>query len=745
MFRSNTIFNRLRTIRAGATAYFDRRPFTKVMVIASGIVVGLASAVEYAGRRKKEPKAVRVFPTPYRTSTATAKARTDDIDRLERVFDADRSLAVVFGPPLSGKTDLARQYAERFVEKNGGSRKFLKIFSSPFKRRRCHVVTLEANNRLNLILSLRAMAQRLGVADVAKGGDPTSWLEAIVEDGFSDSDWLMIFDHVSADVLEWDEVRKWLRSKVEGQGQKLLVLDAETTPTDVAKNSIGDGSPFWTVDDIFESICTLAAKDAANERAFTFLSAVVGDAPLVPVSLLQRAMYDGVNHLLPLPIVGSVGEKALVATETRGPVSNLKNKLKTIKQDLNDIFTVAQMKFGFQKDNKKAQQQSSAPTPAAVAESCSAEFLRQCPFMQRLQFGGGGMAAIHVSRPVQEALSRFLCQVVIPKREQERLEKQRSSHKRSYVSWFRSFDDEQQFLENRKEIPASCISQGRVVFHGVPFQPYEVAHLEDIQRDAARVILEEAAAQEGQIGIFTRGLLLPLMALRQSDSRQLRVKMLVAEAATLMDVFGDTQRAKADLEAACSLAKAESDKKLYARVLSDLGVVYFHEKDVKKSEERLQQAIQIYESFKAPRLFGGLQRSEQVEVSLGLGRALSRLGAVYGAMGDSVRGRECCEQVFLLFQYLPPDEAGTYSHVSELASSLVDLGEAYLSEGKYDYAKKVLELGLTINQNVRGEKHTEVGRTMTSLGVVHWMLGDVKIGEKMREEAEKIKRSALII
>eukprot|EP00118_Oscarella_pearsei_P027901 m.311397 g.311397 ORF g.311397 m.311397 type:complete len:752 (+) comp68025_c0_seq1:13-2268(+) len=751
MRRSYSILGRLRAARATTSEYFRKRPFTRVMVIASGVVVSLATALEYVGRRRKEPKAFRLFPTPAPPLSSSLEPRTTELDRLENAFEGGEHCSVLLaGASLSGKTELARQYAERFV-KISSARKFMAIFS-PFKKQRCHVLTAQANTPHNLALSLRAIASRLGV--VGDVGEPRLCLEAIEEALDDESDWLFVFDHVSEEVLlkcpgfvEWLLAGRLKGDEGHRRCQKLVVLQssgAETPPLLRLPVVEMPGKGFWTSDQIFPKIRELAEKDPKWERVLSLLGSIAPNCPLVPVSLLQRSACKGsVSPQLPpaLPKEDKVTTEDLKPSleDSSKPISNFKNKLETVKKDVADVITVAQIKFGLGKGKQKAGQ-GTEPSGRPLTARSELEDFFQLSFIRCLNVGGS-LEVVHVNHVIQKALAQLIQEVIIPRREIEYLRERREAHSRSFESWFRSFDENQSLVKGREKL---AVGHQPESFHGVALEPYEVSHLTDMQQEATQLMVDECSAQ-GQVGIFTRGILLSLMASSLSNPPTLALNLLLAQAASYMDVLSNTQEAKTRLERACALTKVQSDPRKYAQVLSDLALIHFHMKEMEESQKLLQQAVQIHESLQSPRLFGSLPQKEQIEITLGLSQALSRLGSVYGAMGDIAHSRECCENAFLLLQYLPPDDSGSYPHVLDLASSIIDLGEAYLSEGKYDYAKKVLELGLNVNKNVRGEGHPEVSRAMTTLGVVYWMLGDVNVGEKMRKEAEKIKQLAQII
>ena len=154
--------------------------------------------------------------------------------------------------------------------------------------------------------------------------------------------------------------------------------------------------------------------------------------------------------------------------------------------------------------------------------------------------------------------------------------------------------------------------------------------------------------------------------------------------------------------------------------------------DAQRCRELLERAIQIYESQR--RKFG------EYKQPLEYARTLSALGATYGGLGFKERSRDYIERAFSFMQSaapISPDEVETRRFTSDVASTLTDLGHAYLSLGETTQARRFLDMALNGQKNIHGDEHPEVVRTLTVLGIAYTMQGNWTEARKMRKEAGK--------
>lgn len=171
-----------------------------------------------------------------------------------------------------------------------------------------------------------------------------------------------------------------------------------------------------------------------------------------------------------------------------------------------------------------------------------------------------------------------------------------------------------------------------------------------------------------------------------------------------------------------------------ASTLTRLADVYSSLDDLQKCRDLLERAIQIYESQR--RKFG------EYKQPLDYARTLSALGTTYGSLGFKERSRDYIERAFSFLQSAAPtspDEVEARRFTSDVASTLTDLGHAYLSLGETTPARRFLDMALNGHKNIHGDEHPEVVRTLTVLGITYTMQGNWPEARKMRKEAGKLQ------
>ena len=171
-----------------------------------------------------------------------------------------------------------------------------------------------------------------------------------------------------------------------------------------------------------------------------------------------------------------------------------------------------------------------------------------------------------------------------------------------------------------------------------------------------------------------------------------------------------------------------------ASTLTRLADVYSSLDDLQKCRELLERALQIYEAQR--RKFG------EYKQPLDYARNLSALGATYGSLGFKERSRDYIERAFSILQSgapTNPDEVEARRFTSDVASTLTDLGHAYLSLGETTPARRFLDMALNGHKNIHGDEHPEVVRTLTVLGIAYTMQGNWPEARKMRKEAGKLQ------
>ena len=211
---------------------------------------------------------------------------------------------------------------------------------------------------------------------------------------------------------------------------------------------------------------------------------------------------------------------------------------------------------------------------------------------------------------------------------------------------------------------------------------------------------------------------------------------LLSLSSVCSNIYNDPQSALVLLNAALQLQQEspEMDNLDVASTLTQLGNVYKSIDDTESSKMYLEQAFDIYERHR--------KKVGEYKRPLEFGKTLAALGIVCSAVGERHRSKELLERSLMFQQAGAPDlsdEAKSKHFGAEFASSLTDLGHAYLSEGMPLYGKKILDLALVAHKNISGESHPEVMRTLNLLSIAHLMQGHNEESKRLRIEAGKVK------
>lgn len=210
----------------------------------------------------------------------------------------------------------------------------------------------------------------------------------------------------------------------------------------------------------------------------------------------------------------------------------------------------------------------------------------------------------------------------------------------------------------------------------------------------------------------------------------------ISAIASIDSSFGNLESSRGLLEDVVSIETelyGESSLEV-ASTMTRLADVYSSLDDLPKCRELLERALQTYESER--KKFG------EYKQPLDYARTLSALGATYGSLGFKGRSCDYIERAFSFMQSaapVNPDEVETRRFTSDVASTLTDLGHAYLSLGETIAARRFLDMALNGHKNIHGDEHPEVVRTLTVLGIAYTMQGNWPEARKVRKEAGKLQ------
>lgn len=221
-----------------------------------------------------------------------------------------------------------------------------------------------------------------------------------------------------------------------------------------------------------------------------------------------------------------------------------------------------------------------------------------------------------------------------------------------------------------------------------------------------------------------------------------KINCKITSAKVASDIDNDYDKAITEIQTALELLKNDDPGNDLERasILCQLAALYNSKEKPESGMECLEEAVDIYESRR--------RKEGEYKRALDFGKALGALGVIKGTLGDRAKSKELIERGLMMQQSGAPDladEAQSKHFGGEFASSLVDLGHAYVSLGMPLYGKKILELALMAHKNIHGEKHPEVVRTLTVLSIAHLMQGHNEESKRLRKEAGKIQSQINIL
>jgi len=198
------------------------------------------------------------------------------------------------------------------------------------------------------------------------------------------------------------------------------------------------------------------------------------------------------------------------------------------------------------------------------------------------------------------------------------------------------------------------------------------------------------------------------LAMTDIYRRQKLVPHLLAISTVIDDYLGKELEAKDLLE------------RLKARLLGNVGLIYFLVGNARAAKEPLERALAIKERHYGP---------EHVEVA----KTLVSLANALGALGDTRQRKALLEKALAIEEkHYGPE------HV-EVAKTLVSLANALGALGDTRQAKAMLEKALAIEEKHYGPEHVEVANTLVNLATALGDLGNTRQAKAMLEKALAIQ------
>ena len=369
---------------------------------------------------------------------------------------------------------------------------------------------------------------------------------------------------------------------------------------------------------------------------------------------------------------------------------------------------------------------------------------------------------------VHNVLRQIFTNVTIPLLEQQHivLAERKHQHK-SYFGRLRSFDPQSSITEYRRglgdiaslkitedvgeesfgsEKTQSCVNSILRTKDGHDSSSetqsqYIFAHLQEHLSRVVNSLSNHYRIAGGDSNVLVaRAMLLPhLEALLQQRSLTAASKAQVYRTMANIhsEVFGDYATGMGLLNKAYAVTKERygEDSLEIAGILTEQAELCSTTEELDQSKRLLERAVEIYQK--------NIKTSQTNKQPFQYGKALIALGVTYGSLGQASRSKDLLEKGLMELQNAAPGDPQAKENkwfAAEISSAVTNLGHAYLSLGKINQGRKLLELALIGHQNVHGDAHQEVIRTLTTLSIAHAMQGNSQESKRLRNEAGKIKK-----
>lgn len=200
-----------------------------------------------------------------------------------------------------------------------------------------------------------------------------------------------------------------------------------------------------------------------------------------------------------------------------------------------------------------------------------------------------------------------------------------------------------------------------------------------------------------------------------------------------------------------------------AAVLTSLAELHYYNNDYQLAKQLLLSSVSMYEtsssrpsssfpsisspssSFSPSPFPFSPSSTLSFSDSMDYASSLAMLGLVYASLEERGRCCETLEKALALFQTLPSTGEVPKKQRRLVATTVTDLGHAYLSTGDLVSAKRYLDLASVAQRGIHGDDHPEVARTLNVLSIVHSLLGDSDKSKELRREAGKIQSRLQLI
>lgn len=382
-------------------------------------------------------------------------------------------------------------------------------------------------------------------------------------------------------------------------------------------------------------------------------------------------------------------------------------------------------------------------------------FLRGSPLLSFKEYSRSGFEFVQIHASAVGAIPALFLSKTVPRLDREQLTKAEESFQKS--AWFRqyrTFDPEKALSDYHRSLPGGGVHSednftkllpslsrdpivGTLMSKDLRYSEYQ--HLASHYHRVGKSLLAEVKSVGGGIGTTQ------LRRYLNAHFKVVRDYPLVSDATRLACDYS-----LASIKASLSTENLpdvytqfeevlERQRELYgsqhcvvARTITDMADLDFSMNRMSKAKQLLDTALHIYQrvpSNAAPDDFA-------FDVAL----TMSSLAIVCSSLGEKEACKTHLEQALALYQTLPPDGVVTMKQRRLVASTLTDVGHAYLALGDLTMAKKYIDLSVVAHQNLYLDGHSESVRALNVASTVYALLGDKPESQRVRMEAGKLQK-----
>lgn len=392
-------------------------------------------------------------------------------------------------------------------------------------------------------------------------------------------------------------------------------------------------------------------------------------------------------------------------------------------------------------------------------------YIQKCPLLWRDE--KSDIETISVHPTIHSVMQNWYLLATIPMMEKLHLSEQKIEGKSSWFGQVKAFDEvacleayrrklcEQfnlKFEPSNNEAQSNLIDQISLISNlvlpvGTICTSYHEAQKYSLLRYISKSVVAVTKNRRSEVKYRkTCKLLLPHFASLMNRLQAVDLKkfseLLDTVAMIHSDVLNEDMYSIEMLKHSLSIKKKIYGDKEYqiAHTLTLLGIVLNSLNRLDESKASLEEALSIFNSLPAKKI----PDPQQVR---SLATTLSTLGVVCSNLGDHKRSRELLERALSLMQSIQPQNSlgiasdEIFNHAADVATMLTDIGHSYLLNGETSSGHRLLQFALNIHQNIHGEEHYEVVRTLTVLSVAQMIQGFHEDSKKSRDRAGAIRAS----